>query len=144
VGSVNYIAPEYLLDGHGSHASDIFSLGVIVYELLTGALPFKISETRQHQRKGLQDYHYISARERRPDLPLWVDLALEKATHPHARQRYQALSEFVQDLCVPNQDMLTRHRSAPLLERNPLRFWRSLALILLVVVIVQWALLAGS
>ena len=42
VGSADYIAPEYLLGETGSHVSDIFSLGVIVYEMLIGKLPMAI------------------------------------------------------------------------------------------------------
>jgi protein phosphatase len=144
VGSADYIAPEYLLGETGSFAADIFSLGAIVYEMLTGKLPYKLSLQRQRHLKGLQDYRYRSAREQRIDLPLWVDLALQKAVHPDVRQRYQALSEFMQDLSVPNQGMLNKRNSAPLLERNPLRFWQGVAVLLFVVCIAQCALLLNS
>ena len=143
VGSVDYIAPEYLLGDSGAFHSDIFSLGVIVYEMLTGHLPYKLASARQQHLKSLQQYRYISARRHRDDLPLWLDLALEKATHPNVRQRYQALSEFMRDLCEPNRDMVRAHRHVPLLRRNPVRFWQGATLLLLVVVIVQVALLAG-
>lgn len=141
VGSADYIAPEYLLGETGSHASDIFSLGVMVYEMLTGKLPFDLPDMTRRPPKGLQSWRYRPAREQRAELPLWVDLALQKATAPNVRERYQALSEFLQDLCVPNADMLQERQSAPLIERNPVNFWRGLALILLIVVLVQFALL---
>jgi protein phosphatase len=141
VGSADYIAPEYLLGETGSFVSDIFSLGAIVYEMLTGKLPYKLSLQRQRHLKGIQDYRYHSAREQRADLPLWVDLALQKATQPDVRLRYQALSEFMQDLCVPNQSMLNKRNAAPLLERNPLRFWQGVAVLLFVISIAQCALL---
>jgi protein phosphatase len=145
VGSADYIAPEYLLGETGSHASDIFSLGVMVYEMLTGKLPFNLpffsTGATRRPPKGLQSWRYQSARDQRRDLPLWVDLALQKATAPNPRERYQALSEFLQDICVPNADMVQERQSAPLIERNPVNFWRGLALVLLAVVLVQAALL---
>ena len=141
VGSADYIAPEYLLGETGTHVSDIFSLGVMVYEMLTGKLPFDLPDMTRRPPKGLQPWRYQSARDRRQELPLWIDLALQKATVPNPRERYQALSEFLQDLCVPNADRLRERETAPLIERNPATFWRGLALVLLVVVLVQWALL---
>jgi serine/threonine protein kinase len=146
VGSVHYSAPEYLHGGRGAHVSDIFSIGVIAYELLTGKLPYDLPEHRQQDRNARASrdiWRYISARVPRPELPEWFDLALRKATHPYPQQRYEALSEFLQDLHVPNKELVDKHRSAPLLERNPLLFWRALALILAVVVVVQWALLSS-
>lgn len=141
VGSADYIAPEYLLGEPGTHTSDIFSLGVMVYEMLTGQLPFDLPDMTRRQPTGLHPWRYQSARERRKELPLWVDLALQKAVAPNPRVRYQALSEFLQDLCVPNADMVGQRESAPLIERNPVTFWRGLTLILAVVVLVQCALL---
>lgn len=144
VGSLDYIAPEYLFGEAGSHASDIFSLGVIVYELLTGELPFKLPDLSRRGARHWQEWQYIPARAHRADLPLWVDLALRKAVEPNPRQRYQALSEFLQDLTAPNAAMVAKHQAAPLLERNPLRFWQGLSLVLFVIVLVQWFFLAGG
>lgn len=141
VGSADYIAPEYLLGDSGAFHSDIFSLGVIVYEMLTGHVPYKLSQTQQRHLKSLHDYRYTSARQYRADIPLWLDLTLEKATQPNVRLRYHVLSEFLQDLREPNADMLRAHQHAPLLQRNPIRFWQATTLLLLIVVIVQLALL---
>jgi protein phosphatase len=137
VGSADYIAPEYLLGDSGAFHSDIFSLGVIVYEMLTGHVPYKLSQAQQRHLKGLHEYRYTSARQYRSDLPLWIDLALEKSTQPNVRLRYHVLSEMLRDLCEPNVDMLRAHQHAPLLQRNPIRFWQSTTLILLVIVVVQ-------
>lgn len=137
VGSVDYIAPEYLLGNRGQLTSDIFSLAAITYEMLTGKLPYK-PHFAQRRPKHFSDWHYQPAREQRPDLPQWVDLALQKALEPDPRNRYQAFSEFVQDLCVPNEAMLQKQANAPLIERNPVRFWQLLALMLMLIIIVQW------
>lgn len=137
VGAANYLAPEYLAGYSGAHVSDIFSVGVIAYELLTGELPFKARETTTPHCAASKNYRYIPARDRRRDLPLWIDLALRKSVEPRPEARYQALSEFMHDLCVPNNEMLSRLQSAPMLERDPVAFWRGLALILMVVVLLQ-------
>jgi len=141
VGSADYIAPEYLLGGNGAFYSDIFSLGVIVYEMLTGKLPFHLSVQQQRHLQSLHVYQYTSARAHRPELPLWLDLALQKATQPNVVQRYQALSEFVHDLSTPNEEMLRSHQRRPLLQRNSLRFWKNAALIAAAIALVEAALL---
>ncbi len=137
VGSADYIAPEYLLGGNGAFYSDMFSLGVIVYEMLTGKLPFHLTAQQQRHLKSIHVYEYTSARAHRSDLPLWLDLALRKATQPSVNQRYQALSEFVHDLSTPNEEMMRMHKRQPLLQRNSLRFWRKSALILFVIVVIE-------
>ena len=143
VGSADYIAPEYMLGDAGAFHSDIFSLGVIVYEMLTGQVPYKLSLAQQRRLKNLNGYHYSSARQYRADIPLWMDLALEKATQPNVRLRYQVLSEMMHDLCEPNVDMMRAYQQKPLLYRNPIRFWQATSLILAIIVIVQFALRAS-
>lgn len=137
VGSADYIAPEYLLGGNGAFYSDMFSLGVIVYEMLTGKLPFNLTTQQQRHLKNIQAYEYTPARTHRTDLPLWLDLALQKATQPNINQRYHALSEFLHDLSTPNEDMVRSYRHKPLLQRGTLRFWKLSALVLLMVVLIE-------
>ena len=129
LGTAQYTAPEYFLGEGGSPRSDLFSLGVIAYQMLTGHLPYGTqvsqSRTRAQQRKLL----YASARSRNRDVPLWVDGALRKALHPDPFKRYEASSEFVFDLRHPKEEFL-RAAPVPLLERNPLLFWQGLSFIL--------------
>lgn len=136
VGSVDYIAPELLLETIHP-ASDLFSLGVIVYEMLTGEMPYKSVYAKRNYRH-FSDWHYRSLATARPDVPDWVDLALKQATEPDPRRRYPAYSEFLQDLTVPNKQLVARHKSAPLLERNPLLFWRLLSLLLLGLLVAEF------
>ncbi|MCG7497226.1 protein kinase [Vibrio sp. Of7-15] len=141
VGAADYIAPEYLAGERAQHYSDIFSLGVIIYEMLTGKLPYKpygshtITHTRHH------NFIYQPAQNHRNDLPQWLDHTLKKACHPSPAQRYQAMSEFHQDLSTPNKQMIEKHQQAPLLERNPIFFWKSLSLILLLLMLAETGLL---
>ncbi len=125
-GTASYSAPEYFGGRRGSNRSDIFSLGVIAYELLTGALPYGEISPEKAPRKR---FAYVSARRHRPEIPDWVDAALEKACNPNPTRRYEALSEFVMDLTKPNQALVDDGHNRPLLERNPLAFWKGLALI---------------
>jgi protein phosphatase len=137
VGSVDYIAPEYLMNQKGTYLSDLFSLGIIVYEMLTGHQPFNLSNTHRRTPKHFGEWRYHSAQEYRSDLPLWLDLALEKATSPNPTGRYSALSEFYTDLCTPNQVMVNKRKHAPLLEKNPVRLWKIISAVLLIIVVLQ-------
>lgn len=124
-GTVNYSAPE-CADGHCSNRSDIFSLGVIAYELLTGALPYGDSD----RIRAADKLRYVPASQHNPHIQPWVDGALRKAVHPNPARRYDSLSEFLYDLSHPN-DKFVVARSAPLIERDPLGFWRGLSALLL-------------
>lgn len=137
VGSVDYIAPEYLRGEKGLHQSDIFSLGVMVYEMLTGKLPYKTSAAQQRNPQRYQDWHYFPARNHRKDIPLWLDLALEKACAESTAQRYVVLSEFLADISTPNSQLVGERHNAPLLKRNPLLFWQWMAAVLFVVALIE-------
>lgn len=131
VGTANYSAPEYFRGESGSNRSDIYSLGVIAYEMLTGKLPYgEISPERAAKKK----FQYTSARQYNPMIPDWMDACLQKAVHPNPEKRYGLLSEFVTDLRKPNQALLDRSKNQPLMERNPMAFWRGMALIELVLI----------
>ncbi len=123
-GTINYSAPECLRGERCDKRSDLYSLGVIVYEMLTGHLPYGDSDSRNPDRRR----PYTSARRYNPALPNWVDGALEKAVRLDRARRYEVLSEFEYDLAHPNKHF--EKRTIPLLERDPLRFWKTLTLLL--------------
>ncbi len=130
VGTASYSAPEYFQGHPGTRRSDIFSLGVIAYEMFTGKLPYgEISSEKAAKKK----FKYISARTHNPTVPEWIDSALKKATSPDPEKRYSLLSEFVADLAKPNNSLLNKPKQ-PLMERNPSIFWQAIALIELVVI----------
>ncbi|MGB5337665.1 MAG: bifunctional protein-serine/threonine kinase/phosphatase [Gammaproteobacteria bacterium] len=139
LGTRNYTAPEYLQGLQGDNISDIYSLGVITYEMLTGALPYG---KRELTARRLPRVRYQSAGHANPDVPLWIDRALEKATAIDRRRRYNLLSEFVHDLAHPNPVFVAKN-AEPLLERNPLLFWKGAALFLFLTGLALGYLLAG-
>lgn len=141
LGTRNYTAPEYLLNQPASNASDIYALGVITYEMLTGQLPYGNHSANWKGKHSLA-ITYSPARSYSDRIPPWFDGMLKKACHPDARTRYQELSEFVFDLRNPNKALAFRDER-PLLERNPLRFWQGLSGVLLAVVFLLSFLLLG-
>lgn len=122
--AVSYMAPEYLGGEQGVFRSDIFSLGVIAYEMLCGELPYKTQGRLDRGPEKKRHWKYLSIRQRREDIPAWIDAALKKATTASPKERYPALSELCQDLRTPNDSLVARLEHAPLIERNPLLFWQ--------------------
>ncbi|MBL4899089.1 MAG: bifunctional protein-serine/threonine kinase/phosphatase [Colwellia sp.] len=131
-GSINYIAPETLLTMKANHLSDLFSLGVICYEMLTGKLPYKPNVRASNNYTQYQQWHYRSIKQHRKDLPLWLDLTLQQATQANPNLRPQVFSEFYANLSKPNIEAIDEYKSQPLIQRNPVAFWRGTSLILLV------------
>ena len=136
-GSVNYVAPEYLLGQPGSHRSDIFSLGVIAYELLTGKVPYKERPASNYLIKGYGELSYLPARHTRTELPEWIEGALAKACAADPERRYAVTSEFLYDLETPNKAFQLSERSKPLMEKNPLLAWKGICLVLLLLNLIQ-------
>lgn len=131
LGTEQYSAPEYFLGENGTVRSDIFSLGVIAYQMLTGRLPYGTRVPQSRTRAAQRRLRYEPARDEKRPLPAWVDEAIRKAVHPDPWRRYGELSEFVFDLQHPNPAFLRKTRP-PLLERNPAVFWKTVSLLLLV------------
>ena len=127
LGTAQYTAPEYFLGERGSTNSDLFSLGVIAYQMLTGNLPYGAGIARASSRSQMGKLTYDLATESNGDIPVWVDGALRRAVHLNPNKRYEALSEFLHDLRNPNPRYL---RSIPLAERNPLLFWQVISFVL--------------
>lgn len=127
-GTLQYTAPEYFTGAGGSPVSELFSLAVLTYQMLTGALPYGLQVPQVRGERGLHKLQYVPLRTRRPDLPEWLDRVLKKALQPQPARRQQALSEFLHDLKAPGPEFMTRDRT-PLQQRHPLLFWRGLTVV---------------
>ena len=138
---MNYIAPEFLIQNHSDFRTDMFSLGVIVYEMLSGALPYKPFKYKDYIPESANEFHYQSIKQYRPDLPAWIDICLRKATQPEQQKRFNALSEFEAALDNP-KDIVATEKRPPLIERNPVLLWQWVSAILLVIVLLQTWLLS--
>jgi protein phosphatase len=134
-GSLNYIAPETLLELKADNLSDLFSLGVICYEMLSGQLPFKPMKRAMVTQTHYGQWQYRKIKQYRASLPFWLDICLQKCTNPDPQIRYQAFSEFEADLNKPNLSAIEEYKKLPILERNPVKFWQGVSLILLVALI---------
>lgn len=133
-GAVDYTAPEYILYGGGDRLSDIYALGVVIYEMLTHRLPYGkgFSSVQTIRRQT-----YIPARTINADILPWLEPVLEKAVRKEPKERYQQLSELEYDLRNPKK---TASSAMPLLVKNPVLFWQTLCLVLAAVIILQLVL----
>lgn len=138
LGTLQYSAPEYFLGEGGSKRSDMFSLGVIAYQMLSGKLPYGAKLAQARTRSQQRKLRYRSVLDDTSEIPAWIDGVLERAVHPDPAKRYDELSEFLYDLRHPNPRYLNAP-ATPLLDRNPLLFWKCVSLILAGIVIVMLA-----
>ncbi|QCU90237.1 bifunctional protein-serine/threonine kinase/phosphatase [Thiomicrorhabdus sediminis] len=136
-GTLNYTAPEYLMGEPGSKRSDIFSLGVICYEMFCGALPYEEKKVNKFQLKSYQHMRYIPIQKRRKELPLWLDQVLKTACAANPVKRYSLLSEFIHQLKTP-QDVKVQQDFEPLLQKNPVLVWQLISLSLLLTLIASF------
>ncbi len=130
LGMLQYTAPEYFVGDPTGQVSDQFSLGVVIYEMLTGRLTYGADAARISNRRDGARLTYRSALDGTNAVPYWIDDTLSKATHPLGNRRYAALSELEAALTsaqTPNRKLT--HRTFA--ERNPVRFWQTVSAVLL-------------
>lgn len=129
LGAAAYAAPEYFLGENGSARSDLFSLGVIAYQMLSGRLPYGLDIPKSRTRAAQKKLVYQSVLHDERDIPAWIDHALCKAVQVDPMARHDELSEFIHDLHHPSRAFLNQTRP-PLIERHPVGFWKGVALLL--------------
>jgi len=135
LGTAQYTAPEYFLGESGTPRSDMFSVGVIAYQMLTGKLPYGTQVAKSRTKAAQRKLQYNSVLDDEREIPAWIDETIRKAVHPNPFKRYEELSEFLFDLRHPNKEFLNKTRP-PLMERNPVVFWKSVSFLLAVIIVI--------
>jgi len=100
IGTPNYLAPE-VASGEangGSVASDLYGLGAILYECLTGKRAHESSENLAAQLRAIVDQDIISVKKINPSVPVDLCVICEKALAKNPTDRYGSVLEFVEDL----------------------------------------------
>ena len=126
LGTSEYIAPEQARGQQVDALTDVYSLGVVLYELLTGGVPFQgenfVAVALRHVNEPAP-----SVLERRPDCPPRVGLAIERAMAKRPEERFESMDELVQELeaCLaeldPSSEEATMIARAPVAPRGPRR-----------------------
>ena len=106
VGSPTWIAPEQVVGVRGDLRSDIFAIGVMLYEMATGELPFGSPTTDAGLRQRLW-MTPAPPRQHRPDLPEWLQEVILRCLEPEAAQRYPSAAHLAFDLANTEQVPLT-------------------------------------
>ena len=127
-GTPSYMAPELLAGEAASVQSDLYAAGVTLYHLLTRRYPYGEVEPFQHPH-----FHDpIPASRYRRDVPHWLDHLLAKAVARDRTLRFETAEEFLLALERGEHKPLAPLPRTPLMAREPLWLWRSLAIVSLV------------
>ena len=97
IGSVHYFSPEHAKGGYTDEKSDIYSLGVVMYEMLTGQVPFDADTAVSVALKHMQE-EPIEPVELNPDIPKAVNDIIMKAMQKDTGLRYQSATEMLNDI----------------------------------------------
>ena len=106
VGSPTWMAPEQVVGRRGDPRSDLFAIGVILYELATRALPFGAPQTTAGLRQRLW-MDPVPPRKWRPDLPEWLQEVILRCLEPEAARRDASAAHLAFDLSHPHQILIT-------------------------------------
>ena len=109
MGSVHYTSPEQARGGYSDEKSDIYSMGITLFEMLTGRVPFNGETTVAIAIKHIQE-EMPSPREYVPEIPVCVEQIVLKCTQKSPDRRYHSMAALIADLkkalMSPNEDFV--------------------------------------
>ena len=97
IGSVHYFSPEHAKGGYTDSKSDLYSLGVVMYEMLTGKVPFDADTPVSVALKHMQE-EPVAPKDLNPKIPSSVNDIILKAMRKDTTLRYQSATEMLNDL----------------------------------------------
>lgn len=119
VGTIDYVSPEYMLNSQVDWRSDIYALGILGYEMITGDAPFKGDSVYATMTKRLKTDPTTPSKLRR-DCPSELDRIILKAMARNPQDRYQSASEMEEDLKgLVSVKETTTSQSQSTLQENP-------------------------
>ncbi|MBC7224813.1 MAG: serine/threonine protein kinase, partial [Anaerolineae bacterium] len=103
MGTPRYVSPEVVKGERVDHRSDLYSLGIVLYEMLTGDIPFSSESTWALLQSHVQEIP-PPVREARPEVPEWLDQVVAKALAKDPNARFQSAAEFRAALRPPEPE----------------------------------------
>ncbi len=120
-GTATFLAPERFSGASINEATEIFSIGVTLYWALTGKYPYGEIEPFQNPHfKEAKNPNFYNK-----NIPQWFDSIIMRTIAINPKDRYSHYSEFFYELKSPNKVQPYFNKKAPLIERNPLIFYKT-------------------
>jgi len=147
MGTVAYMSPEQTQGKAVDQRTDIWSFGVVLYEMLTGDLPFK-GEHEQAVVYAIRKDKHKPVTDARPEIPVSIGQVVDKALEKNPENRYQQIDELLDDLksisvgIVP-EEIKARLRKAKLRKRKKAILYAGAAGVVIILVVFGWILLKG-
>lgn len=135
-GTPSFMAPEVFEGAEPCPGFDLYAASVTLYFLLTGHYPYGEIEPFQRRRFGKP----LSVSRYRPDVPEWLEQHLQRALLADPLKRFETAEHWLVHFQQGELSPLDK-RTVPLLEREPLKVWRAIALMSLLINLVLWGLL---
>lgn len=121
IGSVHYISPEQAKGSVTDSKSDLYSVGVVLYEMLTGKLPFQsdnpVSVALMHLQKDP-----LRPRQLNPNLPVGLEQIIMRAMQKNPNDRYQSASEMLVDIDEYKRNPNVKFDYSYFVDRQPTKF----------------------
>lgn len=134
-GTLNFSAPELFYGQENNHKSELYSLAVLVYQMLTNRLPYKEINQIDEVPKQFSLWRYKPITTYRKDLPNYMDRVMSKALSSNPANRYEHYSEFLAAFNISDNNKLNVQHNMPLIERDPVKFWQGVSGTLLLTIL---------